>query len=183
MKYEKTFKLNNGSSVILRNATGADGKEVYYHFNKTHDETDYLLAYADENSYDIQGESEFLASTEQSENEVFIVAVLNDKIVGTAGVFKIGIKDKIKHRAEFCISVLKDYWGQKIGRLLINACIECAINAGYEQIELEVVDGNDRAVSLYESVGFIEYGRNIKGFKLRNGKYQTLILMRKELTT
>ena len=34
------------------------------------------------------------------------------------------------------------------------ACIECAKNAGYLQLELEVVADNAFAVRLYESVGF-----------------------------
>ena len=57
---------------------------------------------------------------------------------------------------------------------------ECAKQAGYLQIELEVVAENASAVRLYESVGFQEYGRNPRGFRARSG-WQTLVLMRLEL--
>ncbi len=63
----------------------------------------------------------------------------------------------------------------------MEACIECAREAGYLQLELEVVAENERAVEMYRRAGFIEYGRNPKGFRLRTGEYQELIDMRLEL--
>jgi ribosomal protein S18 acetylase RimI-like enzyme len=64
---------------------------------------------------------------------------------------------------------------------MTEACIECARNAGYEQLELEVVSENESAIRLYESVGFTEFGRNPKGFRSRETGYQELISMRLEL--
>ena len=61
------------------------------------------------------------------------------------------------------------------------ACIECAKEAGYAQLELEVVAENRSALALYKSVGFVEYGRNPKGFRSRLTGWQELILMRLEL--
>lgn len=43
--------------------------------------------------------------------------------------------------------------------------IELAGKMGYEQMELEVVDGNDRAKALYEKSGFVEMGRNKDAMK------------------
>ena len=67
---------------------------------------------------------------------------------------------KVAHRACFGISILKEYWGMGIGRVLMEASIDCARQAGYTQLELEVVADNERAVSLYRCAGFEEYGRN-----------------------
>ena len=75
----------------------------------------------------------------------------------------------------------KAYWRLGIGRELTLACIECAKKAGYSQVELDVVADNSRAVSLYESVGFREYGRNPRGFRSRVSGWQELVLMRLEL--
>jgi ribosomal protein S18 acetylase RimI-like enzyme len=73
--------------------------------------------------------------------------------------------------------VLKEYWGLGIGRALTLACIECAKNAGYKQLELNVVADNERAVYLYKSLGFVEFGRNPKGFNSRISGYQELLYM------
>ena len=79
--------------------------------------------------------------------------------------------------AKFGISVEKAFWGLGIGKALTEACIECAKNAGYEQLELDVVSDNIAAINLYKSFGFIEYGRNPKGFRSRISGWQELVLM------
>lgn len=48
-------------------------------------------------------------------------------------------------------------------------------------MELEVVAENRAALSLYESVGFVEYGRNPKGFRSRYTGWQEVVLMRLDL--
>lgn len=40
---------------------------------------------------------------------------------------------------------------------------------------------NKRAHALYQSAGFVEYGRNPRGFRTRQGGWQELVLMRLEL--
>ena len=102
-------------------------------------------------------------------------------IAGTAGIEAIGTKYKVRHRAEFGISVVKKYWGLGIGKALLASCIECAKTAGYSQLELHVVAENERAVSMYERAGFVECGRNPKEFCSRTAGFQEVISMRLEL--
>ena len=116
-----------------------------------------------------------------SENEIEILAFKDGILAGIAGIDAVGAKYKVKHRAEFGISILKEYWGFGIGRALINACVQCAKEAGYVQLELDVVADNTRAIALYQSVGFQEYGRNPKGFRSKTAGFQELVYMRLEL--
>jgi RimJ/RimL family protein N-acetyltransferase len=181
MKYNKTVILKNNEKCIIRNAEGCDAKKVYDNFNLTHGQTDYLLSYPDENSFGVEQEQQFLIDKENSNNEIEICAVIGEQIVGTAGIEAVGKKDKVKHRAEFGISIDKKYWGLGIGRALTAACIECAKHAGYAQLELNVISDNYKAIALYESVGFTEFGRNPKGFRSRTAGWQEVLLMRLEL--
>ena len=181
MEYLKKIKLKDGRECVLRNATLSDGKAAFEIFNKTHEESDWLLTYPGENSFNEKEEGEFLQKKTDSENEIELIAEIDGKGVALAGIESLGAKYKIRHRAEFGISVLKDYWGLGIGRAMTEACIECAKKAGYAQLELDVVADNEKAVSLYKSVGFEEYGRNPLGFNSRETGYQELILMRLEL--
>ena len=71
--------------------------------------------------------------------------------------------------------------GMVIGAALTGACIDCAKEAGFRQLELEVVGDNETAVRLYKKYGFVEYGRNPRGFLTRDGRWQELVLMRLEL--
>ena len=73
------------------------------------------------------------------------------------------------------------FTGMVIGAALTGACIDCAKKAGFRQLELEVVGDNETAVRLYKKYGFVEYGRNPRGFLTRDGRWQELVLMRLEL--
>ena len=123
-------------------------------FNKTHAETEYLLTYPDESSMTAEQEAEFLAQASKSAREIEILAFVDGQLA---------------------------YWGQGIGYALTAACIDCARQAGYLQLELDVVADNARAIALYKKLGFVEYGRNPRGFRKRNGDYQELVYMRAEL--
>lgn len=181
MKYNKIITLKNGKEAILRNGEFADGEAVFVNFNETHAETDYLLSYPDENSFNAQQEAEFLKNKTESPNEIEIVALVDGVVAGTAGIEAVGAKYKLKHRAELGIAILKEYWGLGLGKALMEACIECAKEAGYTQLELNVVAENERAVVLYRKMGFVEYGRNPRGFNSRVSGYQEVVYMLLEL--
>lgn len=181
LKYNKIILLKDGRKCCLRNETENDAQEVLDVFNLTHAETDYLLTYPDENSFTVEQEGAFLKAKTESSNEIEIIAVVDGKIAGTAGIDAVGNKYKTKHRAEFGIGIAREFWGLGLGRALTEACIECAKEAGYTQLELDVVSDNVSAISLYKKVGFVEYGRNPKGFNSRISGYQELVYMKLDL--
>jgi len=181
MRYNEKVTIKNGKEIYIRNAEAADGSSVLENFNLTHEQTDYLLSYSDERTFTPEKESLFLKDKAESSNEIELIAIIDGKIAGTAGIDAVGTRYKVKHRAEFGISILKEYWGLGIGRVLTKACIKSAKNAGYSQLELSVVADNTRAISLYRNLGFVEYGRNPQGFNSRTAGYQELVLMRLEL--
>ena len=181
MQYDQTVITPKGLIVHIRNGVASDGSAVLENFDLTHAETDYLLSYPDENHFDAEQESRYLEKKATSPNEIELIAFVDGKVAGTAGIDAIGAQYKVAHRAEFGVSILKEYWGLGIGRALMEACIHCAKTAGYAQLELDVVAENARAIFMYQTAGFVEYGRNPKGFRSRNAGYQELISMRLEL--
>ena len=181
MKYDEKKILKNGMECRIRNGRESDGQAVYDNFQLTHGQTDYLLSYPDENSFDPEQEGRFLKEKEESGREAELVAVVGDTVAGTAGIEAVGAKYKVRHRAELGISVAEEYWGLGIGTALLQACIQCAKTAGYTQLELNAVAENQRAISLYQKAGFVEYGRNPKGFRSRLSGYQEVVFMRLEL--
>ena len=181
MKYCRTITLKDGRKCVLRNGTERDGQAMWEIFNLTHAQTDYLLSYPEENSFTAEEEAQFLREKTESADEIELLAKIDGTVVGAAGIECVGNKEKVRHRAEFGISIDRAYWGLGIGRVLTEACIECAKIAGYAQLELDVVAENKNAIALYESVGFVEYGRNPRGFRSRRTGWQELVLMRLEL--
>ncbi len=181
MEYHNTITMKDGRKCVLRNGTERDGQAMWEIFNLTHAQTDYLLSYPEENSFTAEEEAQFLREKTESADEIELLAEIDGTVVGAAGIEHVGNKEKVRHRAEFGISIDRAYWGLGIGRALTEACIECAKIAGYAQLELDVVAENKNAIALYESVGFVEYGRNPRGFRSRRTGWQELVLMRLEL--
>lgn len=177
MQYRKEITLPDGRVCVIRTAEASDAEEMLRHRGVTTRETDFLLSYPDELP-DEEGEARFLAAVSASPRAVQLGAFVGGSLIATAGIMPVGRQAKCRHRAEFGVSVEKAYWRQGIGRALTAACLDCAKSAGYLQVELEVVDGNTRAMAMYESFGFVRCGENPRAFLTRDGRWQTLITMR-----
>ncbi|MBR4710703.1 MAG: GNAT family N-acetyltransferase [Clostridia bacterium] len=183
MEYMRQVILKDGRLCTVRHGEARDAEAVLANFILTHGQTDFLTTYPDEITLTREGEGDYLETMRKSGREAELVAEVDGVIAGTAGVSLIRDTDKTRHRASFGISVDRAWWGLGIGRALTDSCIECARRAGYAQLELCVVADNVRAMALYRSAGFVEYGRNPRGFRSRLGGWQENVLMRLELDT
>lgn len=181
MEYARTFTLKDGRTCVVRNGTEQDAPAVLANYVATHGQTDFLGAYPDEITLTLEQEKAYLERKRESSSDAALVAEIGGAVVGTAGIDRLSAAEKARHRASFGISIDRDWWGIGVGRALTEACIECARVAGYVQMELEVVADNERALRLYRSAGFVEYGRNPRGFRTRQGLWQENVLMRLEL--
>ena len=177
MEYNRTIILKDGRECVLRNGVPEDARQVIDCFLLTHGETDYLASYPDECRLTMDMETEYLRTRRESPDELMLLAEVDGRVVGTAGVDRIGRTEKTRHRANFGISIERAYWGLGLGREMLRVCVECARKAGYAQLELEVVGSNERALALYESEGFVVYGRNPRGFRSRQEVWQELVHM------
>lgn len=182
MKYYEEITLRNGQKCILRSGEPADAEAVLQNFLLTHAQTDNLLTYPEECTMTVQSEADYLQAKLADARSVEILAIVDGCVAGTAGVEAIGDKVKVRHRADFGISIARGFWGLGIGTALINACIACARKAGFTQLELQVVEENGRGISLYEKAGFTVYGVNPRGFRTKDGHFQAVKLMLLELS-
>lgn len=181
MEYRQTIVLKDGRTCVIRNGMAADAEGVLRNFTLNHEQTDFLTTYPDEITFTVEQEEKYLQAKTDSPNEAELVAEVDGRIVGQAGIEAQGTADKMKHRASFGISIDQAYWGLGMGRALTRACIALARQAGYRQLELAAVADNEHALALYTSEGFTEYGRNPRGFRSRLTGWQALVLMRLEL--
>ncbi|MEA4893754.1 MAG: GNAT family N-acetyltransferase [Oscillospiraceae bacterium] len=182
MKYEeKSLTLRNGQGCVLRSPTGSDAEEMICCLRKTASETIFLARYEDEIKFTPDDEAKILSDIYDNPEGIMIAAFIGGRLVANAGFSSVAPYERTRHRAEFGISVLKEYWGLGLGSLLLAALIEAAAKAGYEQLELEVVAENERATALYEKFGFETYGIRPGTFKYRDGVYRSCRLMLKKL--
>jgi ribosomal protein S18 acetylase RimI-like enzyme len=102
-------------------------------------------------------------------------AFAGDELVGVAGCWP-QEGPKVSHKALL--------WGMYVrpaarngglGRRLVEAVVNHA-STRVEQLQLSVVSVNEAALGLYQSMGFSEFGREMKALK-HNGRYFDDILM------
>lgn len=174
---EEQFLGKNHKLYTLRSPETADAEQMIAYLKATAEETEYGLSYPEEMAFTIQDEEDFITNFSTDEGSVMISAFEDGELVGNASLTRVFDKKKTLHRATFGMAILKKVWGQGLGGKILSELIACAKQAGYEQIELEVVSTNVPAVSLYRKLGFEVYGERPRSLKLKNGDYSNELLM------
>lgn len=85
------------------------------------------------------------------------VAVVGEQVVGWCDVFA-HWADALRHVGTLGMGVLPAYRGQGLGRRLLRRTLEHALHRGIFRVALEARADNERAIRLYESVGFRHEG-------------------------
>ena len=143
-------------------------------------ETRFLMCERDEVSYTPEQETEFIKSHNDSPDGMLILAFVDGEYAGNCSFEKCTASRRNHHRAGLGIALFLRYTGFGLGRLLLTRLLDKIDELGYEQCELTVVGGNDRARHLYESLGFRECGRIPNANRYDDGTYADDILMVRE---
>lgn len=113
-----------------------------------------------------------------SAERVFLGLFADKSLVGTVGV---GREPGLKERH---IAFLRSMYaapqvrGQGAGRQLLDAALRQARSwAGVEQVTLSVTAGNEAAVRLYRSAGFLEAGRMPRALKIGAHYFDELMMV------
>lgn len=150
--------------IIIREANKEDAQELIIYTKRIGGESDNLTYGSEGMPITVEQEISFLEGMNKDEHSVFYCAWQGDKLVGTANLS--GMPRRMSHRAELGISVLKDYWNNGIGTLLMQYIIDYAKKQGIEIINLEVRSDNKGAIHLYEKYGFKKTGTIPAFFKI-----------------
>ena len=163
-------------TITITHAQPSDASELLDVQKIVGGETDNLTFGAEGLPVSVEDEEKYITSLVDSTSSAMFLAKADGKIVGSA-TFRTSDRARLSHRAEMCISILKEYWGQGIGHMLMDALIDFAKNVAHtEIISLEVNSENVRAIHLYEKYGFEKIG-HFKGFFKVDGKYLDCELM------
>ncbi|MBQ1223728.1 MAG: GNAT family N-acetyltransferase, partial [Oscillospiraceae bacterium] len=118
----------------------------------------------------------WIESIRNSPSELVIAAYVDGELAGSCSIsFRMG--KKMGHRAGVGIALLGKFWNLGIGSALFTEMIAAAEARGTEIIELEFIEGNDRARHLYEKFGFRVVAEKPKAFKLKDGTYRSEFFM------
>lgn len=182
MKMDReTILLKNGKPCVLRSVEPEDAERMIAYMKIMLGETPYLLRTPEEFDYSVEGEAEVLGRRRDDPRALMILAEIDGEIIATSDVMPMGAKSRTLHRATLGMSVRQDYWRQGVGSAMMERLIAHARESGFEQIELEVVSTNRRAINLYVKYGFQVYGTRPHGMKYPDGSYANDYMMCKTL--
>ncbi len=172
----KSYSLKDGREMIIRRTTAKDAEEMLKYLEQVGGESDFLTFGPGEIKMTLEDERSFLSSISKTDNKLFIVAVLEDKIIGNLS-YTGGMRPRVSHVGEFGVSVLKEYWGCGVGRALIQYLIEWSKASGVvRKINLRVRSDNAVGIHLYKELGFLEEGRQSREFCIQGIFYDSITM-------
>ena len=150
---EKSITLKNGQQALLCSPSPDMAPQMLKYLKDTCGETHFLLRTPEECDMPMDAERAFLQSILDSETAVMILCMVDGRIAGNCQISR---KNRAKncHRASVAIALYREFWGLGIGTAMFEAMIALAKNWGLMQLELEVIEGNQRAMALYRKMGF-----------------------------
>jgi len=172
----RSIHLKNGQIAQLREAVKGDAAELVSYLHAIGGESDFLSFGPGELSISISDEAAMLEDSRKAKNKIMILALVKNKVVGCLH-FEGGSRIRIQHTGEFGVSVLKDHWDLGIGTAMVRELIQWAKASGViRKLNLRVRSDNDRAVSVYEKLGFIHEGLITREFFI-SGQFYDFIHM------
>ena len=178
---ERKLKLKNGSEATLRSAREEDAAQLLQYLKATAGETSFLTREPEEVTMTLEKERAFIKKVEDGERELMLLAFVDGGHAGNCSLMPAGSFLRYRHRCVVAIALYQEFWGLGLGRQMLETVLKEAANCGFEQAELEVADGNDRAIALYESLGFCRFGTLPRNMKYADGSYRDVHWMMREL--
>ena len=159
--------------LLIREAEPGDAAELVTFLNRVSVETDFT-------SLDREGilltdtEMElFLDKQAHSENQITLLALLDDEIAGLVNITA-DQRKRVRHIGDLFIVIGKKYWNNGLGSLLL-----AQASGILRRLQLTVQTRNQAAVHLYQKHGFIIEGRQERGAYIEEGKFIDVYLMGK----
>ena len=179
---EKKIILKDGTEAVLKTPEIKDAKTLLDNVRVTAVETDFFSrSIEDWDGFSVEDEEKWINNVRESKNALVITCFINGEAVGNCDItFKSSAKTL--HRATVGIAIQKRCWNIGIGSAMFEELIKAAKeHEGTEIVDLELIEGNNRAKALYEKFGFESVSVKPNFFKMKDGTYQNLVYMQKYL--
>ncbi len=168
------FKKLVGERIYLSPKSASEEEiEKFTEWLNDFETTDYTGRSAQ--TMNIRKEKEYMDNNYKNDSSFAIVTIDEDKLIGTVSLEKV---DNINRIATLGIFIGdKEYRSKGYGTEAIRLILDFGFNyMNLNNIDLQVMSFNERAIKCYEKCSFKEYGRR-KQSVFVNGKYYDKIYM------
>ncbi|MCY7864583.1 GNAT family N-acetyltransferase [Bacillus spizizenii] len=172
---KKEFNVNE-LQYTIRSACAEDAQKLSALRLKIDGETEYMDREKGEDFIDVSSFEQRIKEDTEKKRNLFLVAEVQDRLAGFSRCEGTDLK-RSSHKAEFGVCVLKEFWGYGIGKHLLQQSLSWADTNGIKKISLNVLETNERAISLYKTYGFEAEGILKKEKLLSDGNYYNTVVM------
>ena len=163
--------------LLIREAEVEDAAELVSFLNRVSVETDFTSLDRDGILMTDTEMELFLDKQAHSENQITLLALLNDEIAGIVNITA-DQRKRVRHIGDLFIVIGKKYWNNGLGSLLLEEVVEWAQASGIlRRLQLTVQTRNQAAVHLYQKHGFAIEGRQERGAYIEEGEVIDVYLM------
>ncbi|WP_126993507.1 GNAT family N-acetyltransferase [Thermosipho globiformans] len=164
------------TELIIEEISKSDIFNLYEYRKNILSETPFLVTTLDD-LMDFNSFKNYIHFYIENDLRNIFVAKKDNSIVGEITIL-IHDKKRMRHVAEFGISVLKEYRGKGIGKKLIQTAEKWAFDKKVKRIQIEVMENNRVALNLYHSLGYKIEGRKKMAVRF-DDSFIDLIIMAK----
>ena len=163
--------------LLIREAEPKDAAELVAFLNRVSLETEFTSLDRDGILLTSEEMEIFLNKQASSDNQITLLAFLNDKIAGIVNITA-DQRKRVRHIGDLFIVIGKKYWNNGLGSLLLEEVVEWAQASGIlRRLQLTVQTRNLAAVHLYQKHGFAIEGRQERGAYIEEGEFIDVYLM------
>ncbi|SFD68704.1 Protein N-acetyltransferase, RimJ/RimL family [Lentibacillus persicus] len=145
--------------MMIRPIESNDAKE-FLELNKRVDASGFMLHEPGERNTTVDQQKEAIEKVLSEERSAFFVAESAGTLAGFIAAFG-GKMKRNKHSAYIALGVHDAFYGQGIATSLIERVYEWANEMGISRLELTVIKDNEKAINLYQKMGFQIEGEKI----------------------
>ena len=164
--------------LFLKEAEASDAERLLDFFKDVATESDFMTLAPEGLGMTKQELEMFAEEQAQTDNQLCLLLYLGEDLVGVLNI--VADQNKaLRHIGDLFIVIRKAYWNKGLGRLLLEEGIAWAEGTNLlRKLELSVQVRNERAIHLYQTLGFEIEGLRKRGV-YKEGEYLDVYLMGK----
>jgi RimJ/RimL family protein N-acetyltransferase len=165
------------ADYIIREATPDDAEQIIIHNDSIANEPHNGITRGPGEGITLEDERAYLAASLASDNSLFLIAVQpTGKVIGVTGL-QGGRRKATRHSGGVGISVDREWRDKGVGSALLQHMIQWAKASNtIKRLELEVMTHNERAIHVYEKLGFQIEGKKLAAM-YKDGRFIDVYFM------
>lgn len=140
-------------TVFIRAITESDSEQFLLLCKCLDRETQFMMLEPGERTTNVEEQRHLIQNILASENQTIFVVDDESRLVGYLGAYGGGFH-RNSHSAYIVTGVLQESAGRGLGKRLFEALNNWAVDQNIHRLELTVMCHNERAVHLYQKMGF-----------------------------